>query len=134
MSEIQPILLSAIVSNRVIFDKVSTMPSIIDILQAIAASEYPARHPQMVFFCELTNGHGTTKTTIKLVDNDDKIIFQQSGEVVFKDVKQILSLTINLQGVVFPKPGEYRFQIFTNDQLLGERRIVCKKIEPPVAK
>ena len=134
MSEIQPILLSAIVSNRVIFDKVSAMPSIIDILQTIAATKFPARHPQMVFFCELTNGHGTTKTAIKLVDNDDKPIFQQTGQVLFKDVKQILSLTINLQGVVFPKPGEYRFQIFTNDQLLGERRIICQKIEPPVGK
>ena len=134
MSEVQPILLSAIVSNRVIFDKVSTMPSIIDILQTIAASEFPARHPQMVFFCELTNGHGTTETAIKLVDNDDKTIFQQNGQIIFKDVKQILSLTINLQGVVFPKAGEYRFQIFTNDQLLGERRIVCQKVEPPAVK
>ena len=134
MSEIQPILLSAIVSNRVIFDKVSAMPSIIDILQTISTTKFPARHPQMVFFCELTNGHGTTKTAIKLVDNDDTIIFQQSGEVVFKDVKQILSITINLQGIVFPKPGEYRFQIFTNDQLLGERRIICQKIKPPAGK
>jgi len=74
------------------------------------------------------------ETTVKLVDDNDKVIFQQSGQVKFQNVKQILSLTMNLQGVVFPKPGEYRFQIFTNDQLLGERRIICQKIEPPVGK
>jgi len=37
MTEIQPILLSAITCNRVIFDKISGMPSIIDIVQTINA-------------------------------------------------------------------------------------------------
>jgi len=76
MTDIQPILLSAITCNRVIFDKVSGMPSIIDIVQTIDAPRYPARHPQIVFFCELTNGHGTTDVTISLVNTqeDEKII------------------------------------------------------------
>jgi len=94
MTEIQPILLSAITCNRVIFDKVSGMPSIIDIVQTINAQRYPARHPQIVFFCELTNGHGTTKAKIRLIDaqEEEKIIFEKEGTVQFKDVKQIVTL------------------------------------------
>ena len=136
MTAIQPILLSAITCNRVIFDKVSGMPSIIDIVQNINAPKYPARHPQLVFFCELTNGHGSTKIKIKLVDvqEDEKVILEQEGTVHFKDVKQIVTLAMNLQGVVFPHPGEYRFQLFTAGNLLGERRIVCRKIEFPPQK
>jgi len=133
MTEIQPILLSAITCGRVLFDKVSGMPSIIDIVQTINARQFPARHPQIVFFCELTNGHGTTKMKIRLVDTqeDEKDIFEKEGTVQFKDVKQIITLAMDLHGVVFPRPGEYRFQLFAGGSLLGERRIICRKIELP---
>jgi hypothetical protein len=137
MTEIQPILLSAITCGRVLFDKVSGMPSIIDIVQTINAQKYPARHPQIVFFCELTNGHGTTKIKIRLVDNqeEEKHIFEKEGAVEFKDVKQMVTLAMDLHGIVFPQPGEYRFQIFAGGYLLGERRIICRKIElPPKSK
>jgi hypothetical protein len=133
MTDIQPILLSAITCNRVIFDKVSGMPSIIDIVQTIDAQKYPARHPQIVFFCELTNGHGITEVKICLVDvqEEEKIIFEREGKVNFGDVKQIVTLAMNLQGIVFPNPGEYRFQLFTAGTLLGERRITCRKVKIP---
>jgi len=133
MTAIQPILLSAITCDRVIFDKVSGMPSVIDIVQNINARKYPARHPQIVFFCEMTNGHGTTQAKIRLVDaqEDEKVIFEQEGTVQFKDVKQIVTLAMNLQGIVFPGPGEYRFQLFADGRLLGERRITCRKIKLP---
>ena len=133
MTEIQPILLSAVTCNRVIFDKVSGMPSIIDIVHIINAPRYPARHPQIVFFCELTNGHGATKARIRLVDaqEEEKSIFEKEGTVQFKDVKEIVTLAMDLHGIVFPHPGEYRFQLFAGGYLLGERRIICRKIKLP---
>lgn len=132
MTDIQPILLSAITCNRVIFDKVSGMPSIIDIVQRIDAPRYPARHPQIVFFCELTNGHGTTNTQVRLVDTqEEKTVFERGGTVRFEDVKQIVTLAVNLQGIVFPRPGEYRFQLLVGENLLGERRIICRQIKLP---
>ena len=133
MTTLQPILLSAIACNRVIFDKVSGMPSVIDIVQTINAHQYPARHPQIVFFCELPNGHGTTKAKIRLIDaqEEEKIICEREGTVEFKDVKQIVTLAMDLHGIVFPRPGEYRFQLFAGGTLLGERRITCRKMERP---
>jgi len=109
------------------------MPSLINIIQTINAPQYPVRAGQLVFFCELTNGHGRTQTKIRLVnaEEDDKIVLEQNGQVQFKDVRQILTLAVNLQGVVFERPGEYRFQLFADESLLGERRIMCRKIEPP---
>ena len=131
MTQIQPILLSAITCNRVIFDKVSGQPSIIDIVQTINAANYPARHAQLVFFCEMTDGHGITDTIIRLVDDqeEEKVIFEQRGQVKFTDVKQIVTLAMNLHGIVFPRPGEYRFQLFAGNSLVGERRIMCRKVE-----
>jgi hypothetical protein len=38
---------------------------------------------------------------------------------------------MDLHGIVFPHPGEYRFQLFAGGYLLGERRIICRKIKLP---
>ncbi len=132
MSEVPPILLSAVICDKVIFDRVTGNPSLISIIQNINAPRYPLRYWQIVFFCELTNGHGLTETTIKLVDETqgEKAIFQQTGNVEFKDVQQVVTLAVNLQGVVFHHPGPYRFQLYAGDHLLGERRITCRLVEP----
>ena len=132
MTKVPPILLSAVICERVIFDKVSGMPSLINIIQNLNAPRYPIRH-FLVFFCELTNGHGRTKTKIRIVDahDEDKVVFERTGAVEFKDVKQVVTLAINLQGIGFARPGEYRFQLFAEGHLLGERRLICRKIKLP---
>lgn len=131
MAEVAPVLLSAVICERVIFDKITGMPSLINILQNINSPQYPARH-WLNYFCELTDGHGDTATKIRIVEagGEDKIIFEQTGVVQFTDVKQIVTLAVSMQGIVFPKPGEYRFQIFANNTLLGERKVMLWKMEP----
>jgi len=130
MSEVPPILVSAIVCDRVIFDKITGSPSLISIIQDINAPRFPVRYWQLVFFCELTNGHGKTKTRVCLIDEGerDKVIFEQAGTVEFMDVKQTVMLAVNLQGIMFQHPGEYRFQLFCEGLLLGERRIQCRQV------
>jgi hypothetical protein len=138
MENVAPILLSSVICDRVIFDRISGMPSIINIVQTINAPKYPVRHDQLIFFCELTNGHGNTRLKIRLVDltDQDRIIFEQGQSVDFKDVRQIVTVAINLMGIVFQHTGEYRFQLFANDMLLGERAVVCRQVSlpPPNAK
>jgi len=128
-----PILLSSIVCDRVIFDRISGMPSIINIVQTINAQKFPVRHDQLIFFCEMTNGHGNTRMKIRLVDteNQDRIIFEQGQTVDFKDVRQIVTVAINLMGIIFQHTGEYRFQLFANESLLGERAVTCRQVTLP---
>jgi hypothetical protein len=133
MEKVAPILLSQMICERVIFDRITGMPSIINIIQNINAPAYPVRQNQIIFFCELTNGHGNTNLKIRLVDidNQDKVVFEQAQVVNFKDVKQVVTLAINMMGIVFHHTGEYRFQLFANDTLLGERSIICRQITMP---
>ena len=69
MTEVPPILLSAVICERVIFDRVTSMPSLINVVQHVSSPKYPVRH-FLVFFCEFTNGHGKTRTRIRIVDAD----------------------------------------------------------------
>ncbi len=127
----QPIVLSIITCGRIIFDKMTGLGSVIDIVQNINAPHYPIRQ-NISFFCEMTNGHGQCMIKVKVVKTDeDKVMFEQERPVEFKDVKQIVSFALNIQGAPFPEPGEYRFQLFGDSKFLGERRIVCRKVEMP---
>jgi len=133
MSDVPPILLSAITCDRAIFDRITGMPSIINIVQVVNSQQFPVRNSQLVFFCEMTNGHGETDIEIRLVnvEEEDNVLFSQGKRVVFKDVRHVLTMALNMQGVIFPEPGEYRFQLFANGRLLGERRVMCRQVEFP---
>ena len=128
-----PVLLSAIVCDTVIIDAVTQKPSIIGIFENISAIKYPARHQRLAFFFELTNGHGKTEVTVKLVDvqEEDKILYEWTVEQRFKDARQVVNSTFGIGGIQFPHSGEYRFQIYVGTSLLGERRIICNKISVP---
>ncbi|MHC4475689.1 MAG: DUF6941 family protein [Planctomycetota bacterium] len=131
-----PVLLAVIICDQVIIDAISQKASIIGAFENISAVKYPARHARLAFFCQLTNGRGKTKISISLVDveKEDEQIFQQTVEPEFKDVRQVRNLTFNIGGIVFPRPGEYRFQVHAGTEFLGERRIICRQIEPPVGR
>ena len=126
-----PVLLSAIICDQVITDSITQKVSIISAFETISAIKYPARHPILAFFCQLTNGRGKTKISIRLVNvpREDEIMFEQTIEQEFTDIRQVANLTFNIGGIVFPHPGEYRFQIYGGTQFLGERRIICREIE-----
>jgi hypothetical protein len=128
-----PVLLSVIICERVIIDRISNQPSIIGAFETISAPAYPARHARLAFFCQLTNGRGKTKVSVKLIDVEekDKPLFQGSVDQEFSDIRQVANLTFDIGGIVFPHPGEYRFQIYAGTEFLGERRIICRKIELP---
>ncbi len=129
-----PVLLSVIICDLVIIDRITDKPSIIGAFETISAPKYPARHPRLAFFCQLTNGHGETRITVKLVDvqQEDKTLFEGTIEQKFRDVREVANLTFNIGGMVFPHPGEYRFQIYAGTEFLGERRIVCRQIKLPI--
>ena len=126
-----PVLLSAIICDRVITDKRTNQPSIIGAFETVNAFKYPARHSRLAFFCQLTNGHGKVLITFKLVDvqKEDKPLFEQKIEHEFTDVRRVENLTFNIEGIPFPHPGEYRFQVFAGSTLLSERRIICREIQ-----
>jgi len=126
-----PCLLSVMICDQVIINAIDKKPTIVGVFEGISAPKYPARHPRLAFFCELTNGRGTVPVTIRLVDvmQSEKVLFEQTVQRKFADVRQVQNLTFDISGVVFPHAGEYRFQIHAGGEFLGERRILCREVK-----
>jgi len=131
MAEIAPIVLSLIICDQVIVDAKTGRPTIVNAMQTVNTTRYPARLPRLTFFFELTGGHGEVGVKVALIDiqQEDRPLVEAKGVVRFQNPKQVV--WNSLQGsVVFPHPGEYRVQLYGANQLLLERWILCKQIEP----
>ena len=73
----------------------------------------------------MTNGHGKTRIRLTLVGPDESQppLFSREGMIEFVDPRMVAELNFGLANISFPKPGEYRLQLFGNDELLMERRL-----------
>ncbi len=47
------------------------------------------------------------------------------------DRLQTAELAFRLQNIVFPEPGKYQFQLFANEDLVAQKEVVIRKIDPP---
>lgn len=125
-----PVLLAALVCDMVILDAMTGKGTVVGIFDVINAATYPVRHDRLFVFCQLTNGRGSVDIHTKFVDleDDEKVIFENTVKAEFADVRQVANVVSQFLGLVFPHPGEYRVQVFAGTDFLGERRIICKQM------
>jgi len=125
-----PVLLTAIVCDTVILDKLTGKGTVVGIFDTINAPRFPARHDALFVFCQLTNGRGQVPIRVRIVDleNDEALIHEAEVLGRFEDVRQVANVIVRIGGLEFPRPGEYRMQVYAGTDFLGERRILCKEL------
>ncbi len=128
-----PDIIALLVCDQIISDRLTGKQSLIGMFSNIHARGFPATHPQLCVFVALTDGHGETDLTIRIVDSNDSRppIVEGRGKVVFKDPRAIANLSLQFHGLTFPAPGEYRVQIYAGPQLLREARLMLTLLRFP---
>jgi Family of unknown function (DUF6941) len=125
-----PYGLAMVICDAIWRDPGSGKRSILGCFSTIFARQFPAVHPIMAVYAALTDGHG--KVSIKLqavdVDGENEPLFVNTAEAEFPDPRVIVEMDIHLRDLKFPAPGEYRFQLFANDQFLLERRLMVVQL------
>jgi hypothetical protein len=120
-----PYVLSMIICDSVYVEAGTGKQAIIGCFGSIGSPIFPALHPSMMLFAELSDGRGDVPLTIRLVDVDDeKELFSAKAVIPNSDPLAVSVLAVEIRGVVFPSPGEYRFQLISRDDLLMERRLL----------
>jgi len=124
-----PDVTSLLVCDQIITDRITGKQSLIGLFSTIHSFRFPAVHPQLSVFCSLTDGHGTTPLTIRIVDsNEDRPpLVEGSGTVRFNNPRAIANLALQFHGLRFPQPGEYRVQLYCRGELLREARLTMLK-------
>jgi hypothetical protein len=121
-----PYAIAMVVCDFIWRDPGTGKSTIIGTFSSIAANSFPCTHPLMAVFVAVTDGRGKTPIKLRLVDVDEENdpLFEGEIEVEWVDPRMIVETAYVIQGVAFPAPGEYRFQLSSNDSVLMERRIV----------
>jgi hypothetical protein len=104
---------------------------ILGCFSALHAVEFPAVHPALGVYLDLTNGRGQVPVRVQIVDAEEDADPLAAIEQVieFADPRIVAELDFMFGGVTFPNPGEYRVQVFANDQFVIERRLLVNKLE-----
>ena len=127
-----PDVLSMIVCDQIITDRLTGKQSLIGMFSVVHAVGFPVTHPQVCVYVALTEGYGKTEFLIRIVDaNDDRPpIVEGKGVVNFKDPRSIANLALQFHGLRFPEPGSYRVQLYSDGELLREARLDLVKVKP----
>lgn len=134
MDEIQPQpeILSLVVCDQIITDRVTGKQSLIGIFSVIHATNFPVNHPQLSVYTSLTSGHGAVELMIRIVDSNETRppLVQGQGKVEFHSPLAVANLALQFHGLVFPEAGQYRVQLLSNGELLREARLHVMRAKP----
>jgi hypothetical protein len=128
-----PYALAMVICDAIWKDPGSGKRTILGCFSTILAQKFPASHPILAVYVAVTDGHGKVPLSLRLVDakDDENTLFSADGEGQFPDPRAVLELDFHIPGLVFPEPGEYRFQLWAGDEMLITRRLAVTQIPLP---
>ena len=132
MNRPPPEVLSLIVCDQIITDRLTGKQSLIGMFSRVHARRFPTAHPQLCVFASLTEGRGQIELLMRIVDANEarRPIVEGRGKVEFKDPRAIAHLALQFHGLTFPEPGEYRVQLYSGGELLREARLELFLVKP----
>lgn len=131
----QPVVLAFLLCDGVFEDPNTGKYTIIGTFDGIGARAFPLVYKHITAFVCLTNVHGTVKLRIRNVYIDaeaaeDVEVGSVVGELKAGSPLDVAESAVDLVNVMFPKPGQYRFQLYCEDELLIERKFAVVERSP----
>lgn len=126
-----PIAVALVICDFVWRDPWLGKCTIIGTYTNVRAHEFPAMHPIMTLYAALTNGRGRVPLTVRVIDVDEERdpVVSLEQEIEFPDPKTVVENIVQMAGLIFPEPGEYRVQILAGQVCLIERSILVTQQE-----
>jgi hypothetical protein len=127
-----PEVLAMILCDLIITDAETHKKSLIGLFDRIEAVDLPCEVHELHLYLSLTDGHGAVPVAIACVPAvGNEELFRGQVEVLFASPLEVVELQFVFPRARFPRPGEYRFQLLVDGQLLRERKffVTC----PPAA-
>ncbi len=114
-----PNLISFVLCDSVIQDKITGKWSAIGIFDKIYSRKFPVFHANMAIYVRLTDVEGKYNLRIEFVNqNNDKLsIFDGISFEVLKRQKTV-DFGIPLHNLLIPKEGKYNIDLYFNDNII----------------
>lgn len=133
LSHVVPVLVAVLICDVAVADPGSGKKSLIGIFDRIQTGQFPLKRP-MSIYVKLADLDGYYKLQVKFVNVPEaKMIAHFDGEIECHDRTVTADLYIDAPPLPFPSPGRYEFQVWANDNFLGQAFIdaVMRPAEEP---
>lgn len=118
-----PHLVSLLVCDQVIDDRISNKKSAVGIFNTIMVPKMPTVLHHVAVLASLTDIAGRSQVELRLIhDADNEILFSGRGEVDAPNPLAVVDLLFGMQGIRIQRPGQYAFELLSGGELLGRRR------------
>lgn len=123
-----PTLISLLLCDQVIDDRMTNKKSAIGLFNTIMVNSTPARLPHLAVMATLTEIGSRMPLELRLVsDSDNETLIATHGAVEAPNPLAMVDLVFAMQGVQIPRPGQFAFELYATDQILGRRRFQVMK-------
>ena len=129
-----PTLVSILICDQVIDDKLSNKKSAIGIFNTILVPKLPTALHQIALLASVTEIVGRVELEMRLVrDSDNAVLFSGRGAVDAPNPLAVVDLLFAMQGVHIPDAGQYAFELLSAGAILGRRRfqVIIRPPTPP---
>jgi hypothetical protein len=114
-----------LVCDQIIHDAGTNKKSLIGVFHDLASTRFPAVHPSLWIYANLTDARGRYTFEFRLVDVERNQVLG-SGSPPPMDIPDPVRTTefaAQLRNVALPAPGTYEFHLVANRQLIATKAI-----------
>lgn len=118
-----PSLVSLLICDQVIDDKLTNKKSAIGIFNTIMTPTVPFAIHSLTVLASVTELIEPTRIELRFVrDSDGSVLFAGRGEVEAPGPLAVVDLVFAMQGIQVPAYGQYAFELWGSDEMLSRRR------------
>ena len=124
-----------LVCDQVIQDAQTGKKSLIGVFHELKASRFPAVHPTLWIYANLTDARGEYSFEIRLLDVERNEVLGGGAPppITIPGPLQVTELSAQLRNLKLPAPGTYEFQLVANGELMATKAIRVSEIQQPDA-
>jgi len=129
----RPTVKAILICDLIIHEHGTNKKSLIGIFQDIHLGKFPFRYPRIAVYVNLTDAHGKYVLELKLLAAGDgtEIGRGRTPVVEIDSPLRTCEFALQIQNLVFMKPGLYEFQVLANQEIIATKSFHVKKIDPP---
>jgi len=127
-----PVVKAFLICDQVIHDAQTGKKTLVGVFHELRADRFPAVHPVLWIYANLTDARGSYAFEIRLVDVERNNVLGKGTppEIRIPGPLQTTELSAQLRNVALPGPGTYEFQLLTNGELIATKAIRVARVDP----
>jgi len=125
----RPSVKAVLICDQIIQEAMTNKKSLIGIFEDIHVTQFPCRYPRIAVYTNLTDAHGSYSLEVRLLGAQDgsEVGRARTPPVTIDSPLRTCEFALQIQNLVFQKPGLYEFQILANDELLATKSFHVKQ-------